>query len=82
MNEPEIRKHIDTLQRWLAGAWRRLADPSLTTLDKRELRNQMRQADAALRRCLALSVELRSARRASGTADVSAFARPDLKFLA
>ena len=59
MTEPEIQQHIATLQRWMAGAWRRLGDPSLTPFDKRELRNQMKQADASLRRCLALSVELK-----------------------
>ena len=82
MTEPEIRNHIATLQTWLAEAWRRLGDPSLTLFDKRELRNQMKQADAALRRCLALSVELNSARQHKGAADVRAFAKPDLRFLA
>ncbi len=82
MTEPEIRNHIATLQRWLAEAWRHLGDSSLTLFDKRELRNQMKQADAALRRCLALSVELKSARRQKGAADVRAFAKPDLRFLA
>jgi hypothetical protein len=82
MTEREMQQHIATLQRWLAGAWRRLGDPSLTPFDKRELRNQMKQADASLRRCLALSVELKSAQRKIGTADVRAFAKPDLRFLA
>lgn len=80
MTEPDIQTQIATLQGWLAGAWRRLADPSLTAFDKRELRNQMKQADAALRRCLAISVELNSAKAAK--ADVRAFAKPDLRFLA
>ena len=82
MTEPEIQNHIATLQRWLEAAWRRLGDPALTVFDKRELRNQMREADASLRRCLALSVELKSSRKTSGTADVRAFAKPDLRFLA
>jgi hypothetical protein len=82
MTEREIQHNIATLQRWLAGAWRRLGDPSLTQFDKRELRNQMKQADASLRRCLALSVELKSAKNNKGTADVRAFAKPDLRFLA
>ena len=82
MTEPEIRNHIDTLQRWLAGAWRRLGDPALTAFDKRQLRHQMKQADIALRRCLALSVELKSAQHTDGKAEVRAFARPDLRFLA
>ena len=82
MTEPEIQNHIATLQGWLAGAWRRLGDPALTVFDKRELRNQMKQADASLRRCLALSVELKSAGKKRGTADTRAFAKPDLRFLA
>ena len=82
MTEPEIQNHIATLQRWLAGAWRRLGDPALTLFDKRELRNQMKEADAALRRCLALSVELKSVQQTKGKADVRAFAKPDLRFLA
>jgi hypothetical protein len=82
MSEPEILENISTLQRWLAGAWRRLSDPSLTAFDKRELRNQMKQADTALRKCLALATELKSARKADGKTNVSAFAKPDLRFLA
>jgi hypothetical protein len=82
MTEPEIQNHIATLQRWLAGAWRRLGDPALTQFDKRELRNQMKEADASLRRCLALAVELKSAQHAKGRVDVRAFAKPDLRFLA
>ena len=82
MTEPDIQNQIATLQGWLAGAWRRLGDPSLTAFDKRELRNQMKQADVALRRCLALSVELKSARAPNDKAEVRAFARPDLRFLA
>jgi hypothetical protein len=80
MTEPEIQDHIATLQRWLAAAWRRLGDPALTPFDKRELRNQMKQADLALRQCLALSSELKSAQK--GRADNRTFAKPDLRFLA
>ena len=82
MSEPEILENISTLQRWLAAAWRRLGDPSLTTVDKRELRNQMKQADGALRKCLALALELKSAQKPQGRADGRPFTKPDLKFLA
>lgn len=82
MSEPEILDHIHTLQRWLAAAWRRLGDPALTAFDKRELRNQMKQADTALRKCLALSTELKSAQKMQGANNVRAFAKPDLRFLA
>ena len=82
MTEPEIQNHIATLQRWLAGAWRRLGDPALTLFDKRELRNQMKQADLALRQCLALSSELESSKTTKGGADSRKFEKPDLRFLA
>ncbi|MCP4614856.1 MAG: hypothetical protein GY844_00340 [Bradyrhizobium sp.] len=82
MTEREIQHHIATLQGWLAGAWRRLGDPALTVFDKRELRDQMKQADAALRRCLALSSELKSARKPPAGVNGRGFAKPDLRFLA
>ena len=82
MTEPEILDHIATLQRWLASAWRRLGDPALTRFDRRELRNQMKQTDAALRQCLQLVSELKSARSTPGRADSRRFAKPDLRFLA
>ena len=82
MSEPELRKHIATLQRWLDSAWRRLSDPALTRYEWRELRNQMKQADAALRQCLTLSSELRSGRNPTAGVDDRAFAKPDLRFLA
>jgi hypothetical protein len=81
MSEPEIQNQIATLQRWLAAAWRRLGDPALTPFDKRELRNQMKQADLALRQCLALASELKSAQRTKGEADIRSFTKPGLRFL-
>jgi hypothetical protein len=82
MSEPEILENISTLQRWLAAAWRRLGDPSLTAFDKRELRNQMKQADGALRKCLALALELKSTQKVQGRADNRTFTKPELRFLA
>ena len=82
MTEAEIQNQIVILQRWLAAAWRRLGDPALTPFDKRELRNQMKEADLALRQCLALASALRSAEPSKGKADTPAFAKRDLRFLA
>jgi hypothetical protein len=82
MTEPEILDHIATLQRWLAAAWRRLGDPALTRFDRRELRNQMKQTDAALRQCLLVASELKSAQKTRDRADRSRFSKPDLRFLA
>jgi hypothetical protein len=81
MTEPEIQNQIATLQRWLAAAWRRLGDPALTPFDKRELRNQMKQADVALRDCLALASELKSAQPTKGKVGARTFAKPGLRFL-
>jgi len=82
MTEPEILDQIHTLQRWLKAAWRRLGDPALTTFERRELRNQMKEADAALRQYLVLSTELKSAQWRRGRPETRTFARPDLRFLA
>jgi hypothetical protein len=82
MTEPEILDHIATLQRWLAAAWRRLGDPALTRFDRRELRNQMKQTDAALRQCLLVASELKSAQKTRGRVDNRRFSKPDLRFLA
>ena len=82
MTEREIQQHIASLQRWLANAWRRLGDPAMTTFEKRELRNQMKQADAALRQCLVLSSELKSAPKPPASAAGRTIAKPDLRFLA
>ena len=82
MTEREIQNHIATLQGWLAGAWQRLGDPALTPFDKRELRNQMKQADIALRKCLALALELKSTQKVQARGDNRTFTKPDLRFLA
>jgi hypothetical protein len=42
--DQDIRESKDRLQ----AAWRRLADPSLTPFDRRELRNYMKEAELAL----------------------------------
>jgi hypothetical protein len=81
MTEPELRNHIATLQRYLDSAWQRLSDPALTRYDRRELRNQMKQADGALRRCLGLVSQVAPVQGRGGN-DNDRFAKPDLRFLA
>jgi hypothetical protein len=41
----------------------------------------MKQADLALRQCLALASELKSAQRTKGEADIRSFTKPGLRFL-
>lgn len=54
MNQPEIYdRDIRALQEWLRRAWRQLGESSLTTFDRRELRNQMKQCSADIKAHLA-----------------------------
>jgi hypothetical protein len=40
---------VAALKEWLKGAWCRLADPTLTRFEQREIRNYMKDAEQALR---------------------------------
>ena len=66
MDQPEILDSdirdydVRALQQWLRAAWEQLADPSLTTFSRRELRNQMKQCRADLRARLQIAAEQQS----------------------
>jgi hypothetical protein len=49
-----LDRTILDLKEWLNGAWRHLAKPSLTKFERRELRNEMKQCNVELKRCLEL----------------------------
>jgi hypothetical protein len=58
MNEPDIlSRKIQELKDWQAIAWRRIADPLITTIERREIRYHLRESDGELRRCLAMMSE-------------------------
>ncbi len=44
-----LDQDVHALNEWLRSAWRYLAQPSLTRFQRREMRNQMKQAEHALR---------------------------------
>jgi hypothetical protein len=44
-----LDQDVQALKEWLRIAWRYVADPSITRFERRELRNYMKEADAALR---------------------------------
>jgi len=44
-----LDQDVHALKDWLRRAWRYLADPSMTCFGRQELRNYMREAEAALR---------------------------------
>jgi hypothetical protein len=58
MTEPDtLTSDIDALKALQREAWRELASPGLTTFDRREIRNRIRQTDAELRASLQMMSE-------------------------
>jgi hypothetical protein len=58
MTEPDIlSRKVDELKEWQRVAWRRVADPSVTAFERREIRNHIRESDGELRRCLGIMSE-------------------------
>lgn len=43
-----LDEDVRALKEGIRGAWRRLADPALTSFDRRETRNYMKEAELAL----------------------------------
>ena len=56
-----LDRDVHALQEWLTRAWRFIASPSTTRYQRCEVRNQMRQAEEALR----VALKRRAARLAS-----------------
>jgi len=77
MTEPDtLSAKIRELMAWQAIAWKRIADPAVTTFERREIRNSLRACEEEARRCLAISSE-----RIRARAEAEARARPEeLKF--
>jgi hypothetical protein len=58
MIEPDIlSQKIRELSDWQNLAWRRIADPSVTSFERREIRNHLKESDTELRRYLAMISE-------------------------
>jgi len=64
-----LDRSILDLKEWLNGAWRHLAKPSLTKFERRELRNEMKQCNIELRRCLELVRNERANRQKQSSAN-------------
>jgi hypothetical protein len=66
MTEPDnLSIKIRELMDWQTVAWRRVADPDVTTFERREIRNQVKTCNDELRRCLAMKAERFRARGAA-----------------
>ena len=77
-----LDQDVQALKEWLGSAWRQLARPSMTRFDRRELRNYMRQAEAALQIAYKRVVARDNKRRDLFNApDGSTPASPDLRIL-
>jgi hypothetical protein len=73
MTEPDnLSIKIRELMDWSTVAWRRIADPLVTTFERREIRNNLEVCEDELRRCLAIMSERFRARRAADVRDKSA----------
>ena len=58
MTEPDVlTSKIRELQDWQTVAWRRIADPSITVYERREVRNHLKDAETELHRCLDMMAE-------------------------
>lgn len=50
MTEPDIlSRKINELMEWQRVAWRRVADPSVTQFERREIRNHIKESNEELR---------------------------------
>jgi len=58
MKEPDIlSRKIRELKDWQTAAWQRIADPLLTTIERREIRYHLRDSEFELRHYLDLMSE-------------------------
>jgi hypothetical protein len=58
MREPDtLERNIHALKELQRVAWQQLAAPSLSTLERREVRNRIKQSDRGLRHCLEMMSE-------------------------
>jgi hypothetical protein len=58
MTKPDnLGERIYELQQWQRAAWRQLAEPLLTTFERREIRNQIKQSNIELRHYLEIMSE-------------------------
>jgi hypothetical protein len=77
MTEPDnLSIKIRELMDWQTIAWRRIADPVVTTFERREMRNHLKACEEELRRCLAMMSDRFHARGAAEVRDRPA----ELKF--
>jgi hypothetical protein len=82
MTAPDVLDYkIHELKEVQRVAWRQLADPSLTTFERREVRNQIRLSNNELRQYLEMMSERLRFRVRSAEEVAGGFGRPNLRLL-
>lgn len=76
-----LDQDVQALKEWLRSAWRYLAEPSITRFERQELRNYMKEADAALRAGLEKIAARDKARKEGYEAPHRRLARSDFHIL-
>jgi hypothetical protein len=74
-----LERDVQALKEWLRQAWSYLAHPSLTRFERQEIRNQIKQTDAELRKCLQLIAVQNQARCRTQAPPVQTAQRPDFR---
>jgi hypothetical protein len=74
-----LERDVQALKEWLRQAWSYLAHPSLTRFERQEIRNQIKQTDAELKKCLQQIAAQNQARRRMLPPILQAAARPDFR---
>jgi hypothetical protein len=75
-----LNQDVESLRAWLRGAWLYLADHSLTSFDRREIRNYMKDAEIALGAGLRRIAERERVRREQERVALGT-RRPDFRIL-
>jgi hypothetical protein len=83
MTDPDVLDYkIHELKEPQRVAWRQLADSSLTTFERCEVRNQIRQSDNELRQYLQMMAERFRFRLRPAEESTNRFGNPDFRLLA
>ena len=74
-----LERDVQALKEWLRQAWSYLAHPSLTRFERQEIRNQIKQTDAELKKCLQIIAAKAQARRGTPPLPAQTAPRPDFR---
>lgn len=74
-----LERDVRALKEWLRQAWSYLAQASLTRFERQEIRNQIKQTDAELRKCLEKIAAQNQARRRTEPLPMQSVPRPDFR---